>query len=177
MTQFRSKQDGSHYPLKKGHVHKFNKPTYPGVWECRCGAEKTMDEFKDKRNLYGGQYRMSQELADVLNKHMEFGVGGSGSHHAHNMTAFVDRNHFDVSAILIDEGIYREKLLRINKEANEGNPKLWNTIREDLLCDGVVKLGEKYGVSLERPWGINAKGDITIIVTQENPQIRRMMHE
>lgn len=32
---------------KKKHIHRY-KPTYPGVWECRCGKEKTMNEIKER---------------------------------------------------------------------------------------------------------------------------------
>jgi len=117
---------------------------------------------KDKRNLYGGQYRLSKELADVINKHCKF-----FKPYAHDMSAFVDINHFDVSNILVNENIYKKELTKIAINANKGNTKDWNTKREKLLLDGIVKLGKKYNVKLKKPIRINAVGNIRIEVSQK----------
>jgi hypothetical protein len=121
-----------------------------------------MPSAKDKRMLYGGQYRLSQELADVIKKYASSGH----AKYVHNMTAYVEMNHFDVDRMLIGENINKPKLMEIHRQSAKGNHTLWNTKREAILLDGIVKLGRKYKVQLEKPLRIDSRGDIMIKVKQ-----------
>jgi len=117
--------------------------------------------MRDKRNLYGGQYRFSKEFAEEINSKTKF-----KKTFAHDMSAWEDVNHFDVQNILIQNNIYKRKLTQINNEANMGNPKRWNTERGDLLIKGIKKLGKKYEIPLENPsW--RSDGTIRIAVKQK----------
>lgn len=114
---------------------------------------------KDNRNLYGGQYRLSKRLADEINNSSKF-----KKLYAHDMSAWIDMNHFDVQNLLIKNRIYANKLKKINDDANRGDVKQWNTQRMTLLKKGIKLLGKKYGVAL-----VDAKeigGDLRIEVKQ-----------
>ena len=113
---------------------------------------------KDNRNLYGGQYRFSEELADVIKSNASIGH----ARFVHDMSAFVRMNHFDVHKMLESENINKKELMATSKDM-----KLWNTVREGLLIEGVEKLGKKYRVPLKRPLRIDSSGDIFIEVSQE----------
>lgn len=117
---------------------------------------------KDNRNLYGGQYRFSSEFSEVLKRNSNM-----KKIFPHNMSAFERMNHFDISTMLINEGIKKKELENINKELQKGNNKLWNTKREDILLEGVVELGKKYGIPIKKPIRIDSMGNIMIAVKQD----------
>lgn len=121
---------------------------------------------KDERNLYGGQYRFSKKLADEINTNAKYFK--NSKYYVHDMSAFEHINHFDLQELLIRNNINAKKLKEINAQTENGNPKRWNNgEREKLLLEGVVKLGKKYKVPLEKPNYIDARGNVALFVSQK----------
>lgn len=146
------------------HTRRTTKGRVPVVRHNRnVNGRNSKIKGKDNRNLFGGQYRFSNELAKVISSNARIGQ----ARFTHDMDAFVRMNHFDVDRMLRSEGINEKALIHISSELRKGNNKPWNTQREGVLIDGIVKLGKKYKVPLERPINIDSRGNIMIKVKQD----------